>query len=598
MTGPMRNPFTRLEGPRSHVMAVRPTKQSPSTTYSMATAHTIDRVAEANNINRIAPSTSGATPVPSLPPKVTVLARKPLPPALQQTTSSGDDNDLAACVEALLKVNSISPEPPAWALQPTASQQIVDPWTRHGLKETDPESSSAFPKEEEEDQHFFRAQAAAKLEGAWEGPLDSPPPFLPSSLSRQQQDHAIPGPSNFQVRDVEQPPTTAFPPLVKPPQPGLFRSFSKSAKEGLGKLAGLRRQDSRTRAVGEAKERDSGMYYPNALLPRKRRPSASPARTLDRSLGTASSSSSPSSSAGKAGKTPPASRADGSVARTRKVVGHQDRVTQFGDFIDYASSSGGSQEEESSDKLSNPVVVDLSTYQAPPPPPPPIAFASRSRAERKSPALPTAAGLGISGAGRSAVGVDSTSPLSNSSWSPSEQDQGQAVDGEPRGLYHHGAQDPIIRQIDAMPSLSLPQKAWAATEAQRLREKLREHQAPPRPSFPLTPPTSPPSTSASAGAEGLTNLLAPHTVPSPSSSEGNPETIVDTVFHPGHTSWRITGFSDPDTIEFFHGRVPVAAQQRQQRKEVEGGEEEEEGWGGPDQAAVLMERLERERWGG
>ncbi|KAI7211124.1 hypothetical protein KC333_g7840 [Hortaea werneckii] len=560
-------------------MAVRPTNQSPSTKYSIATAHTIDRVAGANN----------APPVPSLPTTIPVPARKPLPPALQQISPSPDDDeDLSACVQALLKVNSISPEPPAWALRPTASQQIVDPWTRHSLEATDPDSSPASSSEGE-DQHFFRAQAAAKLEGAWEGPLDSPPPFLPAGLLRGQQDHTIAGPSNFQVRGVE-PSAAALCPVVKVPQPGLFRSFSKSAKEGLGKLTGLRRQDSSSggRAVGEVKKRDSGMYYPNAL-PRKRKPSASPARTLDRSVGT---SSSPSSSAGKGGKPSPAPRPAGPVPRTRKVVGHQDRVTQFGDFIDYASSSSGSQEEESSDKPASPAVVDLSTYQAPPPPPPPPnASASRSRAERSLPPLPREAGLGVSGAGRSAVGAEPTSPMSNSSWSFPEQDQGQAFGREPRGVYHHGAQDPIIRQIDAMPSLSLPQKAWAATEAQRLREKLREHQAPSRPSFPLSPPTSPPS-SASASAEGLTNLLAPYTAPSPSSSsEGNLETIIDTVFHPGHTSWRITGFSDPDTIEFFHGRVPVAAQQP---REVE----EEEGRGGPDQAAVLMERLDKERWGG
>lgn len=565
-------------------MVGRPSKQSPPSMYSIATAHTIDRMAASPTV---------APPVPSLPTNIPGPARKPLPPALQQTTSSSDVDDLATCLEALLKVNSISPEPPAWALQPTASQQIVDPWTRHGLDSTDPDSSPAPSLSEEEgDQHFFRSQAAAKLEGAWEGPLDSPPPFLPAVLLGAQQDHGIAGPSNVQVRYVE-PSAAAFSP-VKAPQAGLFRSFSKSAREGLGRLAGLRRQDSSsgTRAgeAREVKKRDSGMYYPNAL-PRKRKPSASPAQTLERSVGTASS---PSSSAGKGGKTSPAPRPADPVPRTRKVVGHQDRVTQFGDFIDYASSTSGSQEEESLDKLSSPAVVDLFTYQAPPPLPPPTASASRSRAERELPALPKEAGLGISGAGRSAVGVEPTSTMSNSSWSPSEQDQGQAVDREPRGLYYHGAQDPIIRQIDAMPSLSLPQKAWAATEAQRLREKLKaqHNQSRAPPSFPPTPPTSPPSASASARAEGLTNLLASYTAPSPSSSsEGNPETIIDTVFHPGHNSWRITGFSDPDTIEFFHGRVPVAAQQPKEA-------EEEEGWGGPDQAAVLMERLERERWGG
>ncbi|KAI7367389.1 hypothetical protein KC354_g3480 [Hortaea werneckii] len=562
--------------------------------YSVATTHAV--------VDQIAPFTSGAPSVPSLPTNIPVPARKPVPPASQQADSSSeDDENLAACVKALLKINSISPEPPAWALQPTASLQIVDPWTRHGLGSTDPDSSSpASFSEEEGDQHFFRTQAAAKLEGAWEGPLDSPPPFLPAGLLRQQQDHGIAGPSNVQVRGVE-PSAAALSPAVKPLQPGLFRSFSKSAKEGLGKLTGLRRQDSGTRAVGEvkdAKKRDSGMYYPNAL-PRKRKPSASLARTLDRSVGT---SSSPCSSAGKGGKTLPAPCAAEPVPRTRKVVGHQDRVTQFGDFIDYASSSSGSQEEESLDKLSSPAVVDLSTYQAPPPPPPPIASASRSRAEGSLPPLPREAGLGISGAGRLAVGAEPTSPMSNSSWSPSEQDQGLAFGREPRGLYHQGAQDPIIRQIDAMPSLSLPQKAWAATEAQRLREKLKaqHNQSRALPSFPLTPPTSPPSSSTSAGAEGLTNLLAPYTTSSSSpssSSEGSPETIIDTVFHPGNTSWRITGFSDPDTIEFFHGRVPVAAQQQQKEK----GEGEGRGWGlmgTRDEAAVLMERLERERWGG
>ncbi|KAI6898291.1 hypothetical protein KC318_g9351, partial [Hortaea werneckii] len=581
MTGPMRNPFIRLEGPRSHVMAVRPSNQSPPNKYSVATVRATRNVAGRND----------TFPIPASPTAIPVPARKPLPPALQQTTSSSSDvDDLAICVEALLKVNSISPEPPAWALQPTASLEIVDPWMRHSLEATDPDSSPTPSfSEEEGDQHFFRAQAAAKLEGAWEGPLDSPPPFLPAGgLLRQQQDHGIAGPSNPQVRGVK-PSAASLSPAVKQPQPGLFRSFSKSAKEGLGKLAGLRRQESSSggRAVGEVKKRDSGMYYPNAL-PRKRKPSASPARTLDHSVGTASS---PSSSAGKGGKTPPAPRPADPVPRTRKVVGHQDRVTQFGDFIDYASSSSGSQHDKSSDKPSSPGVADLSTYQAPPPPPPPAASASRSRAERKMPGFPKEAGLGISGAGRLAVGAEPTSPMSinSSSWTG---EQGHTPGSNPYGLYHQGAQDPIIRQIDAMPSLSLPQKAWAATEAQRLREKLREHQAPSRPSFPLTPPTSPPSASASAGAEGITNLLAPYTTSSPSSSsEGSPETIIDTVFHPGHTSWRITGFSDLDTIEFFHGRVPVAAQQP---REVE----EEEGWGGPDQAAVLMERLERERWGG
>ncbi|KAI7290533.1 hypothetical protein KC315_g19844, partial [Hortaea werneckii] len=318
-------------------------------------------------------------------------------------------------------------------------------------------------------------------------------------LLRQQQDHTIAGPSNVQVRGVG-PSAAALCPVVKPPQAGLFRSFSKSAKEGLGKLAGLRRQESSSggRAVGEVKKRDSGMYYPNAL-PRKRKPSASPARTLDRSVGT---SSSPSSSAGKGGKTLPAPRAAEPVPRTRKVVGHQDRVTQFGDFIDYASSSSGSQEEESLDKLSSPAVVDLSTYQAPPPPPPPTASASRSRAGRELPALSKEAGLGISA---SAVDAEPNSPMSNSS-SSWRGEQGHTPGKNPYGLYHHGAQDHIIRQIDAMPSLSLPQKAWAATEAQRLREKLKAQRdrthAPP--SFPLTPPTSPPSSSTSPGAEGLT----------------------------------------------------------------------------------------------
>ncbi|GAB1741030.1 hypothetical protein NU219Hw_g6281t1 [Hortaea werneckii] len=597
MTGPMRNPFTRPDGPRSHIMAARPSNQLAPSMYSVAATQAIEQTA---------PSTSGATPVPGLPSTIPVPARKPLPSVVlpnatsSSSSSSSSSDELSACVDALLKVNSISPEPPAWALQPPASQQILDPWTRHSLEFTDPDSPSfSFQEEGDEDQHFFRAQAAAKLEGAWEGPLDSPPPFLSiGSFRGQQQDQKIAGPSTVQVPDVEPSATAALSPVGKASQPaGLFRSFSKSAREGLGKLTGLRRQESSssssrgTRVVGEAKERDSGLYYPNAL-PRKRKPSASPARTLDRSVG---ASSSPSSSAGKGVNSSPAPRAAGSVPRTRKVIGHQDRVTQFGDFIDYASSSGGRQEEESSDKLSSPAVVNLATYHAPPPPPPPIASAGRSRAERELPALPNGAGLGISGAGRSAAGAKPNSPTGNSSWLSSEQDQGHEFGRNSRGLYHHGDQDPIIRQIDAMPSLSLPQKAWAATEAQRLREKLREHPAPPRPSFPLTPPTSPPSVSASPGAEGLTNLLAPYTVPSssPSSSasEGNPETIIDTLFHPGHTSWRITGFSDPETIEFFHGRVPVAAQQP---REVE----EEEGWGGPDKAAMLMERLERERWGG
>ncbi|KAI7244424.1 hypothetical protein KC343_g9264 [Hortaea werneckii] len=577
MGGPMRNPFTRLEGPRSHTTAVRPTHQSPSSKYSVATTHTIDRIA------------NGAPPVPSMPVKVPVPARKPLPPASQQTDSSSDDEEgLSACAEALLKVNSISPEPAAWALQSTASQQIVDPWTRHSLEDTDPDSPSPASKEEEGDQHFFRAQAAAKLEGAWDGPLDSPPPFLSAGSLQGQQDRRIAGPSNLQVRGVEPSTADASSP-AKASQPGLFRSFSKSAKQGLGKLAGLRRQESSSgaRAVGEVSKRDSGMYYPNAL-PRKRKPSASPARTLDLSSGT---SSSPSSSAGKGGRPSPAPRAAEPTPRTRKVVGHQDRVTQFGDFIDYASSSSGSQHEKSQDKPSSPVVVDLSTYQAPPPPPPPIGSASRCRAEKELPALPKETGLGISGAGRSAAGAESTSPSSDSS---SEEDQEHASGEEPRGVYTHGGQDQIIRQIDAMPSLSLQQKAWAATEAQRLREKLRQHpnQSRAPPSFPLTPPTSPPS-STSAGVEGLTNLLAPYT--SPSSSEGNPETIIDTVFHPGHTSWRITGFSDPDTIEFFHGRVPVAAAQRQLQKGK--GMGEGLGVGARDEAAVLMERLERERWG-
>ncbi|KAI7463017.1 hypothetical protein KC351_g16069 [Hortaea werneckii] len=560
MGGPMRNPFTRPEGPRSHIMAVRPSKQSPPSLYSVATTHTIDRVAGSND----------APPVPSLPAKIPVPARKPLPSALPQTeTSSNDYDNFTACVGALLRVKESSPEPAPWALQPTGSQQIVDPWARHIPEDTDPDSPPAT--EEEQEQYCFRAQAAAKLEGAWEGPLDSPPPFLSAGSLQRQQDRRIAAPSNLQVHGVEL--CAAAPPPVKASQPGLFRSFSKSAKQALGKLTGLRRQESSsgTKAVGEMKKRDSGMYYPNAL-PRKRKPSASPARTLDPSSGT---SSSPSSSAGKGGKTPPAPRAADPVARTRKVIGHQGRVTQFGDFIDYASLSSGSQ-EESSEKTSSPAVVDLSTYQAPPPPPPPVGSASRSRVDRELPALPTEAGLGISVPGAAA---EPQSPISKSSSSSN-------------GTQEH-EDNP-----DAMPSLSLQQKAWAAAEAQRLREKLKQYpnQSRAPPSFPLTPPTSPPS-SVVAGAEGLTNLLAPYTAPSPSSSQqGNPETIIDTVFHPGHTSWRITGFSDPDTIEFFHGRVPVAVAQRQRQK----GKGMGEGWemGPRDEAAVLMERLERERWGG
>ncbi|KAI6968942.1 hypothetical protein KC329_g13956 [Hortaea werneckii] len=562
MGGPMRNPFTRPEGPRSHIMAVRPSNQSPPSTYSVAATHTVARAVS---------SPSSASPVPSLPTKIPVPARKPLPLASQQT---GDVED------ALLRIKNVSPELPAWALQPTASRQIVDPWTRHSLLETNPDSSPSSPSlKEEEKQHFFRAQAAAKLEGAWEGPLDSSPPFLSSGSLREQQDRGINGPSNLQVHGVEPSAAAFFP--VKAPQPSLFRSFSKSAKEGLGRLAGLRRQESsgETRAVGEVKKRDSGMYYPNAL-PRKRKPSASPARTLNLSAGT---SASPSSSAGKGAKTSPAPRPAEPVPRTRKVIGHQDRVTQFGDFIDYASSSSGSQ-EKLSDKPSSPAVVGLSTYQAPPPPPPPAGSASRSRVDRELPALPREAGFGISAW---AVDAEPNSPLGiNSPSSNGDQEHKESPGETSHSLYTHGGQDQIIRQIDAMPSLTLPQKAWAATEAQRLREKLREHRPHTPPSYPLTPPNSPPYSTA-AGQEGLTNLLAPYTVPSPSSSEGNPETIIDTVFHPGHTSWRITGFSDPDTIEFFHGRVPVAAQQQQREKRA-----------GRDEAAVLMERLERERWGG
>ncbi|GAB1726276.1 hypothetical protein NU195Hw_g4525t1 [Hortaea werneckii] len=534
-------------------MAIRPSNQSPPSLYSVATTHTIDRVAGTND----------APPVPSLPTTVPVPPRKPLPSAVPKQMKSGDE-DYAGCVDALLKVNNLSPEPPAWALQSTASPQIIDPWTRHSLEDTDPDSSSPV-SEEEEAQDFFRAQAVAKLEGAWDGPLESPPPFLSAGSLQGQQDRRIAGPSNFQVRGLE--PSTAASSPAKASQPGLFRSFSKSAKQGLGKLTGLRRQESSsgTRAVGEVSKRDSGMYYPNAL-PRKRKPSASPARTLDLSSGT---SSSPSSSAGKGRKPSPAPRAAEPTPRTRKVIGHQDRVTQFGDFIDYASSSSGSQ-EESSDKPSSPAVVDLSTYQAPPPPPPPVGSTSRSRAEKELPALPKEAGLGISAP---AAGAESNPPMSNSSsGSTGVQAHEENPGREPRGVYQHGGQDQIIRQIDAMPSLTLTQKAWAATEAQRLREKLREHRPRTPPSFPLTPPTSPPS--ASAGAEGLTDLLAPYTTPSPSSSsQGNPETIIDTVFHPGHTSWRITGFSDPDTIEFFHGRVPVAVAQRQQQKGTKMGRE-------------------------
>ncbi|KAI7514638.1 hypothetical protein KC347_g483 [Hortaea werneckii] len=543
-------------------MAVRPSNQSPLSTYSVAATHTVPRAVS---------SPSAASPGASLPTMIPVPARKPLPLASQQT---GDVDD------SLLRIHHVSPEPPAWALQPETSRQIVDPGTRHSLEDTDPDSFSPSTDEEEEDQHFFRAQAAAKLEGAWEGPLDSPPAFLSPGFPRAQQDGGTTRPSDFQVRGLE--PSTAASPPANPSQPGLFRSFSKNAKEGLGRLAGLRRQESSsgTRAVGEVRKRDSAMYYPNAL-PRKRKPSASPARTLDSSAGT---SSSPSSSAGKGGKASSAPRAAEPTPRTRKVIGHQDRVTQFGDFIDYASSSSGSQHEESSEKPSSTAVVDLSTYQAPPPPPPPAGSASRSRVDRELPALPKEAGLGIRAP---AADAEPNSPVSiNSSWSSGEHEHEEKPGGNPYGAYRNGGQDPIIRQIDAMPSLSLPQKAWAATEAQRLREKLRQRHNQSRafPSFPLTPPTSSPSSTA-AGQEGLSNLLAPYT--SPSSSEDNPETIIDTVFHPGHTSWRITGFSDADTIEFFHGRVPVAAQQQQREKRE-----------GRDEAAVLMERLERERWGG
>ncbi|KAI7329277.1 hypothetical protein KC315_g6238 [Hortaea werneckii] len=567
MGGPMRNPFTRPEGPRSHVIAVRPSNQSQPSMYSVATARTVGKVAGTND----------PLPVPAVPTTIPVPTRKPLPSALPKQMKS-DDEDFAGCVHALLKVNNLDPEPPAWAVQPTASQQIVDPWTRHSLKEMDPDSF-APSSSKEGDQHFFRAQAAAKLEGAWEGPLDSPPAFLSPGSLRGQHDRGIAEPSNVHVRDVEPSAAASLP--AKASQPGILRSLSKCAKEGLGKLAGLRRQESSsgTRAVGEVKKRDSGMYYPNAL-PRKRKPSASPARTLNLSAGT---SASPSSSAGKGAKTSPAPRPAEPVPRTRKVIGHQDRVTQFGDFIDYASSSSGSQ-EKLSDKPSSPAVVGLSTYQAPPPPPPPAGSASRSRVDRELPALPREAGFGISAW---AVDAAPNSPLGiNSPSSNGDQEHKESPGETSHSLYTHGGQDQIIRQIDAMPSLTLPQKAWAATEAQRLREKLREHRPHTPPSYPLTPPNSPPYSTA-AGQEGLTNLLAPYTVPSPSSSEGNPETIIDTVFHPGHTSWRITGFSDPDTIEFFHGRVPVAAQQQQREKRE-----------GRDEAAVLMERLERERWGG
>jgi len=264
--------------------------------------------------------------------------------------------------------------------------------------------------------------------------------------------------------------------------------------------------------------------------------------------------------------------------RKVKVLGDSDRDTLFGDFIDYADS-----DSDKSVRVTAPAQpVNLPSYQAMQPPPVPITatkarFEAAVHGHKRKPVLQREpnvnkdlpappASYQVDPADRyarpeSAQGLGIDVPAHQSS-EDTYSDEDAIIAGYKYGQMPEYAEDVfddpdgIISQVDRMNNLSLQDKEYAVTEAQRLRKM-----------FDQPPP----------GATGVDYQAM------------EPPTIVDMNMHPGHTSWRVTDFPKPNIIQSYYKQV-----QHQQRSEPQVADQEQRQ---PDAAAALMERLEQERSG-
>lgn len=241
--------------------------------------------------------------------------------------------------------------------------------------------------------------------------------------------------------------------------------------------------------------------------------------------------------------------------RKVKVVGEADRQTLFGDFINYADSD--SEKSVEVDRLANfrpmtPPPVPTAANVAPPKSITRKPTPKRDQRQDKSlpplPAKPEGANdLGIPMPDRMVVddSFDDEDDLitQQSRHFPEYVDE---VFDDPNG---------ITRQVDRM-NLSLQDKQYAVTEAQRLKRRMMD-QPPP-------------------GATGVDY------------QDYAPTMTIDTVEHPGHTSWRVTDTSKQNEIHSYYKQI----QRQPPSKQVQSPPRRD-----PDEAADLMARLEREKYG-
>ncbi|KAH9818138.1 hypothetical protein Tdes44962_MAKER05431 [Teratosphaeria destructans] len=223
-------------------------------------------------------------------------------------------------------------------------------------------------------------------------------------------------------------------------------------------------------------------------------------------------------------------RAEGpSAPRAIKMVGHPDRCTTFGDFIDLSPSSSDSvkSQEPASGEIPRPITpYRRPSFVAPPPPPVPVIAAAASKrkpVKRAQPADKPKAG-------------PSTPAKQRQAESP--KDSAYALTSEQQDLLQRGYIGPRLRpRAQAQRMHGGSEVAFDVQLDDTLEAQLR--------------------------AQGMdvdrymraVSLARSRFGGNADGDDLGPELVVDQRVHDKHTSWFITDASQPDRIAAHHGRI-------------------------------------------
>ncbi|KAF2765211.1 hypothetical protein EJ03DRAFT_339251 [Teratosphaeria nubilosa] len=215
--------------------------------------------------------------------------------------------------------------------------------------------------------------------------------------------------------------------------------------------------------------------------------------------------------------------------RAAKMVGHPDRCTIFGDFIDLPSSGSGSgkSQKPADGKIPRPITpYRRPSFVAPPPPPVPVtapAASKRKPIKRAQPADKPKAG-------------PSTPAKQRQAESP--RDSAYALTPEQQDLLRRGYIGPRLRpRAQAQRMHEDAEVTFDVKLDDTLEDQLR--------------------------AQGMdvnrymraTNLARSRFGGDADVDDLYPELVVDQRVHEKHTSWFITDASQPDRIAAHHGRI-------------------------------------------